>query len=133
MRRDADDASQPTTGFPSLAQDYAESSLNLHAYVVRHPEATFFWRAQGGGMQGAGIFSGDILVVDRAVEPHQGDVVVAAVAGEYLVRRWYREPEGIMLLAEHPDHPPLLVSAEEPCECWGVVVAVVHDPNRRRA
>lgn len=126
------DIPRNTTGFPNPAQDYAESSLNLQQYAVRHPEATFFWRAQGDAMQGAGISSGDILIVDRAIEAHPDNVVVAIIGGEYLVRRWRRIAEGIVLSAEHPDHPPILIEHEEECQIWGVVIYVLHNPNGRR-
>ena len=125
-----DESSQPT-GFPNPAQDHAETSLNLHQYVVRHPQATYFWRTEGHGMLGAGIAPGDLLIVDRAIDPRPDDVVVVVLRGEYLVRRWRREPEGIVLSADHPDYPTLLIHTEEDCQVWGVVIYVLHNPNRR--
>ena len=119
------------TGFASPA-DYVESSLNLHQLVVTHPEATFFWEAQGDGMRDAGIASGDILIVDRSEDARHDDVVVVAVQGDYLVRRWRRAPDGIVLIAEHPDYAPLLLAGEVEYRIWGVVIAVLHYPNRKR-
>jgi|SRR5215469_5117957 len=124
-----DDASR-YTGFPSPA-DFAERSLNLHALAVTHPEATFFWTARGDGMEGAGIYSGDVLVVDRSLDPNSHDVVVVVLQGEYLVRRWHLTSEGLVLSAEHPGYPDLIIT-DNSCTCWGVVVWVLHNPNRKR-
>jgi len=121
-----------TTGFPNPATDHAESSLDLHQYAVRHPQATFFWRAEGDAMRDAGISSGDVLVVDRAVQPVPGQVVVATVGGEFLVRRWRRDAASLVLYAEHPAYPPLVIQSDEECQIVGVVIYVLHDPNRGR-
>lgn len=69
-------------GFPSPADDYLEQSLDLNEHVVQHPSATYYVRAEGDSMTNLGIFSGDLLVVDRALEPIHGDVVIAALNGE---------------------------------------------------
>jgi DNA polymerase V len=69
-------------GFPSPADDFVERPLDIHDYLVKHPAATFFARAEGDSMTGFGIFSGDLLVVDRALQPQHGDVVIAAIDGE---------------------------------------------------
>ncbi len=130
---DTDRTDANTTGFPSPAADYMERSLNLHHFAVRHAEATFFWRAEGEAMRDAGISSGDILVVDRAVQALPGQVVVATVGGEFVVRRWRRDDVGVVLYAEHPDYPPLIIQGEEVCEIVGVVIYVLHDPNRGRS
>jgi DNA polymerase V len=123
---------KPTTGFPNPATDHAERNLNLHQYAVRHEEATFFWRARGEAMREAGITDGDLLIVDRFVDARPGDVVVVAVAGEFLVRRWRREADGALLYTEHPDYPPLVISSETDYQIWGTVIWVLHNPNRRR-
>jgi DNA polymerase V len=120
-----------TTGFPNPATDHSESSLDLHRYAVRHPEATFFWTADGEAMQGAGIFSGSILVVDRAVEARLGDVVVAWAGGDYVVRRLGTLDGHVALLPDHPGYEPLVFQEAEECEVWGVVIYVLHDPNKR--
>jgi DNA polymerase V len=101
--------------------------INLHALVVSHPEATFFWRC-AGAMAHAGIFDGDILVVDRAREARDGDVVVASHAGGYVIRR-YRVEHGIDLLYAESGAEDLAPVAD--FEVWGVVIYSVHDPHRR--
>lgn len=75
-------ASRVPAGFPSPAEDYIERALDLNEHVIQHPAATYFVRASGESMMGVGIFNGDLLIVDRARAPQDGDVVIAAVAGE---------------------------------------------------
>jgi DNA polymerase V len=118
--------SRQTTGWPSPSEDYAEASLDVRELLVRHPAATFFMRAEGDAMRGAGIRPGDILVVDRALSPLLGSVVVAVVHGELLVRRYWPGPFATYLLAAHSDHPPIRVPAESECHVWGVVTFAIH-------
>lgn len=114
-------------GFPSPADDYVEKRLDLNEHLVQRPEATFFVRVAGDSMIGAGIHDGDILVVDRSVRARSGHVVVAALNGEFTVKR-LREKDGTLLLApENPDYPPLAVSPETDFEVWGVVRHVIHE------
>lgn len=69
-------------GFPSPADDYMDKKLDLNEYLVKHPSATFYCRVSGSSMEGVGIFDGDLLIVDRSLEPQQGSIVVAVVDGE---------------------------------------------------
>ena len=123
----ADDV--PRTGFPNPAQDHAETSLNLHTLAVRHPEATFFLHAEGEGLRSAGIFPGDILVVDRAIDPVSGDIVIAIVADIFAIRCWTRDAAGAWLAT---DQETLTIGAEVPVQIWGVVTFVLHAPGQRR-
>jgi DNA polymerase V len=113
-------------GFPSPADDYLDTALDLNDYVVRNPAATFFMRASGESMLGAGIHSGDILVVDRSLEPLQGRVVVAAVNGELTVKRLRRTGRHIRLVAENPAFPAIEPDPESQVDIWGVVTYVIH-------
>lgn len=113
-------------GFPSPADDYVEDGLDLHAHVVRHPEATFFLRAQGSSMLGAGIHDGDILVVDRALEATHGRVVIAALDGELLVKRLLRRHGRVFLAPENPEFPEVDITEREHVHLWGVVTYAVH-------
>lgn len=119
-------------GFPSPAEDYIDASLDLHAFMVRRPASTFFVRCAGDSMIGAGLFPGDILVVDRAVSPRPGQVVVAVVEGEFTVKRFTRAHGAVLLQPENPRYAPIVVTPGMACEIWGVVTYVVHDPNRAR-
>jgi len=108
-------------GFPSPADDYLERPLDLHELLVEHPAATFFVRARGDSMVGAGIQSGDMLIVDRSLSPQNGAIVVARIEGEFTVKRFVREKERVCLLAEHPDFPPIEVTQDSDFQVWGVV------------
>lgn len=116
-------------GFPSPAADYLDKPLDLHAYLVKNPSATFLFRAAGDSMQGAGIFDGDLLVVDRSVEARPGHVVVATVDGEHTVKRLGQAPDGRpALLPANPRFPPIPLDPERDIEVWGVVTFVLHRP-----
>lgn len=117
-------------GFPSPADDYVERRLDLNTYCVEHPEATFFFRVAGLSMMDAGIFEGDILVVDRSIQPVSGKVVVAVLDGEFTVKRLQLpqpgSPEPIRLLPENPDFTPIEVQDGQDLEIWGVARHVIH-------
>jgi len=113
-------------GFPSPASDYIERGLDLNEHLIQHPAATFFVRAIGDSMTGAGIHSGDILVVDKSLEAKDGCVVVAIVDGEMTVKRLRRRDGVVSLVAEHPNYPSLFPSAESDFTVWGVVVHSIH-------
>lgn len=111
-----------SAGFPSPAADYEEKRLDINEYLVRNPVSTFFFPVEGDSMQGAEIFDGDVLVVDRSVRPVHGHIVIAFVDGERLVKRLYRKDGRVALLAENPAYPPLEASGERELTVWGVVV-----------
>ena len=81
-------------GFPSPAQDYMGDSIDLNRELVRHPATTFYARAVGESMKGCGIDDGDLLVIDKSIEPHDGDIVVAFVDGEFTLKKVKLEPGG---------------------------------------
>lgn len=118
-------SSAPAAGFPAPGDDLVEAELNVHDLLVRHPEATYFVRVQGNSMEGAGIFSGDILVVDRSVEPQHGMIVVAAVGGGMVVKRLRKDGGELYLVSEHADYEPILVNESNECFVWGVVTGSV--------
>jgi len=113
-------------GFPSPADDYIDQTLDLNEHLVAHPTATFFVRASGDSMLGAGIHNKDILVVDRALDPKNGDVVIAALDGELTVKRISNKGGRVWLLPENPEYKPLEVGPETCFEIWGVVTYVIH-------
>lgn len=100
-----------------------DQALDLNAHLVRHPAATFFVRVSGNSMEGAHIFSGDILVVDRALEATHGKIVVAIVDGEFTVKRLVKRKGKILLVAENEAYPPITSRFE----VWGVVTYVIHE------
>ena len=113
-------------GFPSPADDYVQESLDLNDYLVQHKEATFFLRARGHSMTGAGIQDGDLLVVDRSLTPTHRRVVIAVVDGEFTVKRLFKRGGKIRLLAENPDFASIEFNEGQELQIWGVVTNVIH-------
>lgn len=118
-------ASQPAAGFPAPADDLVEDSLNIHDLVVKNPSATFFVRVAGDSMEGARIFSGDVLVVDRSVSAGDGKIVVAANFGELVVKRLATIDGMPALVSENDTYEPIIVSDDDQCFIWGVVIGSV--------
>jgi DNA polymerase V len=113
-------------GFPSPADDYIDQRLDLNDHLVNHPAATFFVRVQGHSMQGASINDGDLLIVDRAIDPVDGKVVIAAVNGELTVKRLMLRNGQAWLQPENPAYAPLEIIEGLDCVIWGVVTNVIH-------
>lgn len=114
-------------GFPSPADDYVEKRLDLNELLINKPAATFFVRAEGESMLGAGIHPDDILVVDRSVHAGVGKIVVCALDGELTVKR-LRSKEGKLVLApENPDYQDIPLKEEVDMVIWGVVTSVIHN------
>jgi len=113
-------------GFPSPAEDYIEGRLDLNKHLIKHPVATFFVRATGESMINAGIFPGDILIVDRSLEAADKKVVIAVVNGELTVKRFRKIDGRIVLMPENKDYHEIELTDGMDCEIWGVVVHVVH-------
>jgi len=113
-------------GFPSPADDYIEKTLDLNDLLVQKPAATFFVRAEGESMLGAGIHPNDILVVDRSIEAVVGKVVICALNGELTVKRLKSIGKEIVLGAENPAYQDITVQEEVDLVIWGVVTNVIH-------
>ncbi|MDG6777178.1 translesion error-prone DNA polymerase V autoproteolytic subunit [Thiomicrorhabdus sp. zzn3] len=112
-------------GFPSPADDYIENRLDLNEHLIRNQEATFLLVVEGDSMQKAGIKDGDILVVDRSIEPSDGKIVIAALDGELTVKRLSIKSTGTWLVPENDDYPPIPVREEADMVIWGVVTATI--------
>lgn len=119
-------ASRVRAGFPSPADDYIETYLDLNEYLITHPAGTFMVRASGDSMVRAGIQNGDLLIVDRSIEASHGKIVIAALNGELTVKRLSRVQGQVQLLPENPDYPPVDVTEEQELVIWGVVTYVIH-------
>lgn len=113
-------------GFPSPAEEYVECRLDISEYLVKHPAATFYVRVSGDSMRGAGIHSGDLLVVDRSLTPKPGRVVIAIVAGQFTVKRLKRVAGRMCLAPENDAFAP--IPLDEEVALWGVVTHVIHQP-----
>ena len=115
-----------SAGFPSPADDYLEGKLDLNDFLIPNPPATFLVHVTGDSMIGAGIYSGDLLIVDRSVEPHNRNIVIAVLDGELTVKRLKMEKEQIMLVAENKNYEPIKITEQMQFEIWGVVRTVIH-------
>lgn len=112
-------------GFPSPAEDFREGTLDLNDLLISHPNATFYVRAAGDSMTNAGIFAGDLLVVNRALDASHGDIVVAVVNGEFTLKRLYMRNSNTKLIAENDQFPDIEFAEGEQLEVWGVVTGCV--------
>lgn len=110
-------------GFPSPAQDYMSDSIDLNQELIRHPATTFYTRAVGDSMKGCGIDDGDLLVIDKAIDPQEGDIVVAYIDGEFTLKKVKLEPDGscLWLIPANDEYPPIKVTDENDFIIWGVL------------
>jgi DNA polymerase V len=113
-------------GFPSPAADYEENQLDLNRHLIRNPTATFFVRVSGDSMIGAGINDGDLLIVDRSLNPKDKNVVIAVVHGELTVKRIRIRRKKIILEPENENYASQEISEESDFQVWGVVTNVIH-------
>jgi len=116
-------------GFPSPAEEEMSTPLNLSEHLISHPASTFFIRVVGDSMQGVGIFSGDLLIVDRSLQATHGKIVVALINGEFTVKRLLINKDSITLKAENPKYPSIHVKNGSDFTVWGVVTYVIHKPE----
>ena len=112
-------------GFPSPAQDYVESRIDLNKLLIAHPSATYFIRVSGHSMSDANVNEGDLLVVDSALTAVDGDIVVAAVDGEFTVKKLRTHPV-LQLVPMNPNYQPITFQDEESLEIFGVVTLIVY-------
>ena len=113
-------------GFPSPAEQYIDTKLDLNRLLAPHAAATFFVRASGESMNGAGIRSGDILVVDRSLEAVDGAIVIAVVDNDFTVKRLRKTPRRICLESANPQFADIELGDESELRLFGVVTAVIH-------
>ncbi len=114
------------TGFGAAADDYMERGIDLNEQLIGNKPATFFFRMRGDAMKEAGINDDDILIVDRSIKPANGKIIVAAVDGELLVRRYQQTFNKVTLVAENKKYKPMEVGEFNSYSAWGVVTCVIH-------
>ena len=114
-------------GFPSPAADCTER-IDITHEIIRHPDTTFYARIQGDSMRDAGIFNGDLVVIDRSLQASDGDYVAAYIDGEFTVKEFRSDPSGqcAWLIPHNPDFQPIRVTAESNFQVWGVVTYAIH-------
>jgi DNA polymerase V len=114
------------TGFGAAADDYSERGIDLNEQLVRNKPATYFFRMKGDAMREAGIFDGDVLIVDRSIKLSNGKVIVAILNGELLVRRYHQNFSSAFLIPENNRYKPINLSEFSDFSLWGVVTYVIH-------
>ena len=113
------------SGFGAAADDYMERGIDLNEQLVRNKPATFFMRVSGNSMINAGIFDGDIVIVDRSVKPVNGKIVIAVIDGEMLIRRYEKTLNHLRLVPETNKLSPIEVSEFMDFKIWGVVMYII--------
>ncbi len=112
-------------GFPSPAEDFAVERLDLATILLTHPQATFFVRLRGDSMRDAGIFDGDLMVVNRALKPRHTDIVLAVVDGDFTCKTLSLKQGRMRLLPANPTYPEIFLKEGQTVEIWGVVTASI--------
>lgn len=119
-------SSQVPAGFPSPAEDFLEKRLDLNEYLVKNKSATFLIKVHGNSMVNAGIFDGDILIIDRSVQPTSGKIVLGVLNGEFTVKKIDKRKNSLFLMPENESYSPIEVTSEMDFTIWGVVTFAIH-------
>lgn len=112
-------------GFPSPAEDYTEPTLDLNRYVIKNPASTFYARITGDSMIGADIHDGDIVVIDKSLEPKDGNIAVCFIDGEFTLKRILLEKGRLWLQPANPKFKPIEITEENHFIVWGIVTHIV--------
>lgn len=118
-------------GFPSPAQDYISQAIDLNKELIRHPSTTFYGRVSGDSMKDAGLSDGDILVIDKSLEPKTGDIAVCYIDGEFTIKYIRIETDAIWLIPANEVYQPIKVTADNDFLIWGIVTYSIKSYNRR--
>ena len=114
-----------SAGFPSPAMDFVDASIDMNRHLVRHPSATFYGRVHGDSLKNAGITDGDLLVIDKSLEPVNGKIAVCFIDGEFTAKRIKITKEEVWLVPENENYKPIRVTAENDFLIWGIVTHVI--------
>ena len=114
-----------SAGFPSPADDFKETRISLDRELVKNKEATFYARVSGDSMVGAGLDDGDLLVIDRSLNPKNGKIAVCLVDGEFTVKRIKKEKKKLYLMPENKKYKPIELKEENELIIWGIVEYVI--------
>jgi DNA polymerase V len=117
-------------GFPSPAEDFVETNLDLNDYLITKPAATYYLRVKGDSMMNLSINDGDLLVVDRSIAPSNNSIVIASINGDFTVKIYEKNKTGIRLLPANDHYKPICVSSSDEFTVWGVVKHVIHTFQR---
>lgn len=111
-----------SAGFPSPADDFIELTIDLNRELIKHKDSTFFAKVKGDSMKNAGIFDGDLLIIDKSLEPQDGKIAICQIDGDFTVKRIKIENEVVWLIAENEDYKPIKVTEENELMIWGIVI-----------
>jgi DNA polymerase V len=114
-----------SAGFPSPALDFIDLSIDLNKQLIKNPSATFYGRVKGFSLTNAGIDDGDLLVIDRSVEPQNGKIAVCYIDGEFTAKRIKINKGKIWLIAEHEDYKPIIIDESSDFAVWGIITYVI--------
>lgn len=112
-------------GFPSPAADFIDVSIDLNKHLIKHPSATFYARAKGDSMKDAGIFDGDLLIVDKSIDPADGKIAICYVNGEFTVKRIKKEKDEVWLIPANTAYQPIKMEEGSSLTIWGIVTHVI--------
>lgn len=112
-------------GFPSPADDYIDVAIDLNKELVKNPSSTFYARVRGNSMQDAGINEGDILLIDKSIEPRDNQIAVCFIDGEFTVKRMRMAKGRVMLVPANEEFPVILIESENDFKIWGIVLYVI--------
>ena len=116
-----------SAGFPSPADDFLDINIDLNKHLIKNPSTTFYGRVRGNSMIDAGIHDGDLLVIDKSLEPQSDKIAVCFIDGEFTVKRIQIEKDTVWLIAENKDYQPIKVTKENELLIWGIVTNVIKD------
>lgn len=114
-----------SAGFPSPALDFVDLTIDLNKHLVKHPSATFYGRVKGMSMKNAGISDGDLLVIDKSLEPSNGKIAVCYIDGEFTLKRIKISKKEVWLVPENDDFKPTKITEENNFLIWGIVTHVI--------
>ena len=114
-------------GFPSPADDHLDEEIDLNSAYIKNKSSTYFGRVVGDSMTGAGLSEGDLLIIDKSLEPRNGKIAVCFIDGEFTVKRIKIENDHIWLMAENKNYPPIKVTKDNEFLIWGIVTNVIKD------
>lgn len=112
-------------GFPSPAADFIDSSIDLNKHLIKHPSATFYARTKGDSMKDAGIFDGDLLIVDKSIDPVDGKIAICYIDGEFTVKRIKKENDELWLMPANKAYQPIRMQEGNNLMIWGIVTHVI--------
>jgi len=121
--------SEVYAGFPSPAEDHIDLNLDLNEHLIKHPAATFYIYAKGDSMINAGIYNGDLMIVDRALEPGTNSIIIAIINGEFTVKKVKKVNRKLYLIPDNKKYSMIEITEDMDFEIWGVVTYTIHRPT----